>query len=146
MLRVSTVDVSRGGWRQGRGDDLLAGCRRVCPVATDEDRDRLADQLKALPVRELLAVLRRVLPSHVEESDGLRTTLALATATVDEANPDGIAMVTLVAWPDREYYDSGLGPDQGLWEDGRCQRCGFDVSSNAKRAYCPVCGSKCELT
>lgn len=113
-------------------------------MSTDGDRDRLAEQLRGLPVRELVDVLRRVLPGRTEETSGLRTVLVLATATVceDEADPT----VEVVAWPDREYYEGGLGPDQGLWEEGRCERCGLDVTSNAKRAYCPVCASRCGLT
>jgi hypothetical protein len=114
-------------------------------VATDEVRDRLAEQLSALPVRELLDVLRRVLPQYVEESDVLRSSLTLARASVFDDEPVGVE-VALVAWPDRDYYDGGLGPDQGLWEDGYCEGCRIVVSSNAKRAYCPLCGSPCQLT
>ncbi|GAA4585837.1 hypothetical protein GCM10023194_29740 [Planotetraspora phitsanulokensis] len=114
-------------------------------VASDHERDQLAAQLMTLPVNELVDVLRRVLPQYTEEGNGLRTSLVLATATEYEDEPDGID-VTLVAWPDRDYYDGGLGPDQGLWEDGDCGKCGTEVSSNAKRAFCPVCGSGCGLT
>jgi hypothetical protein len=130
---------------RARGRHPWGAARTVTRMATDEDRDRLAEQLMALPVHELVDVLRRVLPNHVEESNSLRTALVLATATAYEDEPDGLD-ITLVAWPDRDYYDGGLGPDQGLWEDGHCEQCGADVSSNAKRAYCPVCGSKCALT
>ncbi|MEV5767157.1 hypothetical protein AB0L34_21710 [Micromonospora sp. NPDC052213] len=116
-------------------------------MLTDEDRERLAGQLVALPVHELVDVLRRVLPSYTEagSGSGLRTTLVLATATQDEDQPDRPDL-TLVAWPDRDRYDGGLGPDQGLWEDGHCAQCDVGVTSNAKRAYCPVCGSRCFLT
>ncbi|MEV4111093.1 hypothetical protein [Nonomuraea sp. NPDC049695] len=114
-------------------------------MSTDEDRARLAQQLGRLPVRELVDVLGRVLPRHAEDGDGMRTALVLATATVYEQEPAGID-VTLVAWPDREHYDDGLGPEQGLWEDGRCARCDVEVSSNAKRARCPVCDTPCTLT
>jgi hypothetical protein len=113
-------------------------------VSTDEDRDHLAEQLRGLPVRELVDVLRRVLPGYAEERDGMRTTLVLATVTVTEGEPDTLA--EFVAWPDRDYYDGGLGLDQGLWEDGRCERCGIEVTSNAKRAFCPACGEGCALT
>ncbi|MFC0550504.1 hypothetical protein ACFFHJ_06370 [Planotetraspora thailandica] len=114
-------------------------------MASDQERDQLAAQLMTLPVHELADVLRRVLPHYTEESNGLRTSLVLATATEYEDEPDGID-VTFVAWPDRDYYDGGLGPDQGLWEGGDCEQCHTEVSSNAKRAFCPVCGSRCELT
>ncbi|MFG1966244.1 hypothetical protein [Nonomuraea sp. NPDC049028] len=114
-------------------------------MSTDEDRVRLAQQLAQLPVHELVDVLGRVLPQHAEDRNGLRTMLVLATATTYEQEPVGID-VTLVAWPDRDYYDGGLGPEQGLWEDGRCARCDVEVSSNAKRAYCPVCNTPCTLT
>lgn len=113
-------------------------------MSTDEDRDRLAEKLCGLPVRELVDVLRRVLPGYAEESYGMRTHLVLATVTVTEYE-DG-TLTEFVAWPDRDYYDGGLGPDQGLWEGGRCERCGTDVTSNAKRAFCPACGGRCGLT
>lgn len=113
-------------------------------MSTDEDRDRLAGQLRGLPVRELVDVLRRVLPGYAEERHGMRTSLVLATVTAFEEEADTLA--EFVAWPDRDHYDGGLGIDQGLWEDGRCEQCGIDVTSNAKRAFCPVCGGRCALT
>jgi hypothetical protein len=113
-------------------------------VSTDEDRDRLAEQLRGLPVRELVDVLRRVLPGYAEESYGMRTNLVLATVTVTEGE-DG-TLTEFVAWPDRDYYDGGLGIDQGLWEGGHCERCGIEVTSNVKRAFCPACGGRCALT
>ncbi|MFI6602970.1 hypothetical protein ACIBHX_42555 [Nonomuraea sp. NPDC050536] len=114
-------------------------------MSTDEDRVRLARQLERLPVHDLVDVLSRVLPQHAEDGNGLRTKLVLATATAYEQEPVGID-VTLVAWPDRDHYDGGPGPQQGLWEDGRCAQCDVEVSSNAKRAHCPVCNTPCTLT
>ncbi|MGW5560099.1 hypothetical protein ACWER9_23100 [Micromonospora sp. NPDC003944] len=115
-------------------------------MSTDEDRKRLAEHLTALPVRELVDVLRRALPHFTEESYGTRTALTLASVTryADDVEP-GLA-VELVAWPDRDFYDGGLGIDQGLWENGHCVPCDIEVVSNAKRAYCPYCGSACTLT
>ncbi|GAA1583551.1 hypothetical protein GCM10009789_41670 [Kribbella sancticallisti] len=52
----------------------------------------------------------------------------------------------MVAWPDREYYDGGFGPEPELWEDGTCAGCGVEVVSTAKRATCPVCAMPCQLT
>ncbi|WP_139338103.1 hypothetical protein [Micromonospora avicenniae] len=114
-------------------------------MTADEDRDRLAKQLLELPVHELVDVLRRVLPHYTEDEYGLRTTLVLATANKDEDVSD-VPDLALVAWPDRDYYDGGLGPDQGLWEEGHCAKCATDLASNAKRAYCPACGARCALT
>ncbi|TCC00642.1 hypothetical protein E0H26_02945 [Micromonospora zingiberis] len=114
-------------------------------MTTDEDRESLAERLAALPVPELVDVLRRVLSHHTEEEYGIRTVLVLATATT-YAEERGAVDVELVAWPDREYYRGGLGIDQGLWEEGRCTSCDTSVTSNAKRAYCPVCGTRCALT
>ncbi|MET8265575.1 hypothetical protein ABZU92_16475 [Micromonospora arida] len=115
-------------------------------MSTDEDRERLAGQLVALPVRELVDVLRRALPHFTEEAYGMRTALNLASVTyfADDAEPG--LNVELVAWPDRDHYDGGLGIDQGLWENGRCVSCDIEVTSNAKRAFCPYCGSACALT
>ncbi|MCW3844826.1 zinc ribbon domain-containing protein [Micromonospora yasonensis] len=113
-------------------------------MTTDEDRDRLAEQLVALPVYELVDVLRRVLPQYTEDHYGSRTELALAQVTDYEDEPG--LQLELVAWPDRDYYDGGLGIDQGLWESGHCAKCDTEVASNAKRAFCPYCGSRCDLT
>ncbi|MEU5670176.1 hypothetical protein ABZ749_07335 [Micromonospora sp. NPDC047753] len=115
-------------------------------MSTDEDRERLAGQLMALPVHELVDVLRRALPHFTEEAYGMRTALNLASVTyfADDVEPG--LNVELVAWPDRDHYDGGLGIDQGLWENGRCLSCDIEVTSNAKRAFCPYCGSACALT
>ncbi|WP_258400977.1 hypothetical protein [Micromonospora saelicesensis] len=40
-------------------------------MSTDEDRERLAKQLVALPVHELVDVMRRVLPHYTEDEGGL---------------------------------------------------------------------------
>ncbi|MFC4147739.1 hypothetical protein ACFO0M_15895 [Micromonospora mangrovi] len=114
-------------------------------MTTDEGRARLAEQLVALPVHELVDVLRRVLPHYTEDEPGLRTTLVLATATTDEDTPD-VAELALVAWPDRNHHEGGLGADQGLWNEGDCATCAVTLTSNAKRGHCPVCGSGCGLT
>ncbi|MFI7079436.1 hypothetical protein ACIBO1_19250 [Micromonospora sp. NPDC049903] len=55
-------------------------------MTTDEDRHGLAEQFAALPVRELVTVLRQVLPRYTEGGHGLRTTLLLATAMTDEVS------------------------------------------------------------
>ncbi|RAO38916.1 hypothetical protein ONO23_00602 [Micromonospora noduli] len=115
-------------------------------MATDEDRERLAGQLVALPVRELVDVLRRALPHFTEEAYGMRTALTLASVTYYEDEVEPGLNVELVAWPDRDYYDGDLGMNQGLWENGHCTRCDIEVVSNAKRAFCPYCGSACGLT
>jgi hypothetical protein len=54
--------------------------------------------------------------------------------------------VAVVAWPDRDYYDGGFGPEPELWEQGTCTGCGMAVVSSAKRATCPVCATRCLLT
>ncbi|MEU7843996.1 hypothetical protein AB0B39_23890 [Micromonospora sp. NPDC049114] len=115
-------------------------------MSTDEDRERLAGQLAALPVRELVDVLRRALPGFTQEAYGMRTVLTLASVTWFEDDVEPGLGVELVAWPDRDYYGGGLGLDQGLWENGRCPRCDVEVTSNAKRAHCPYCGTVCALT
>ncbi|WP_435207015.1 hypothetical protein [Micromonospora sp. bgisy143] len=115
-------------------------------MSTDEDRQRLAEQLASLPVRELVDVLRRALPQFTQEAYGMRTVLTLANVTWLDDDVDPSLDIELVAWPDRDYYDGELGMDQGLWQNGRCPRCDVEVTSNAKRAHCPYCGSACTLT
>jgi len=51
-----------------------------------------------------------------------------------------------VAWPDREHYGGGFGPEPELYEQGSCTGCGIEVVSSAKLAACPVCGTHCQLT
>ncbi|GIG62568.1 hypothetical protein Lfu02_69400 [Longispora fulva] len=116
----------------------------------DEARERLVGQLRQLDARELVDVLREVLPLHDESEGSYRATLILAQATLwarDAPEEDhDPADLSAVAWPDRAYYGNRLGPDQGFWEDGQCKTCGLPVTSNAKRAQCPACGSACQLT
>jgi len=121
-------------------------------MTDDVERDKLAAQLAALPMRELLDVLRRVLPAQTDEmGSGLGHALVLAEATwsKDDANPASRAdlELALIAWPDRAYYDhEPLGPDQGLYEEATCSGCAVNVTSTAKRAICPVCATTCYLT
>jgi hypothetical protein len=96
-------------------------------------------------VRELVDVLRHVLPQFAEQSTGIRNSLVLASASTFDDEPEGVE-VALVAWPQQEDGRGTLGPDQGLWEEGQCTRCKADITSNAKRALCPVCSSVCQLT
>jgi hypothetical protein len=124
-------------------------------VAGNEDkRQAIADRLLSLSLPELVDVLRRVLPSRAvdeEERNGLTRQLVLAEVTVFEDGvsntaDDQTVAIEVVAWPDREYYDGGFGPESGLFEQGRCRRCGVDVTSTAKQAFCPICGELCHLT
>ncbi|MEH1164644.1 hypothetical protein V6V47_04565 [Micromonospora sp. CPCC 205539] len=113
-------------------------------MSTDEERDRLAEQLAALPVHELVDVMRRVLPTYTEDRYGMRTNVVLASVTRCDQDPETI--LELVAWVDRDHYDGSLGIDQGLWENGHCSTCDIEVTSNGKRAFCPACGSAVALT
>jgi hypothetical protein len=113
----------------------------------DEARQALADQLLALPTPELVDVLHRVLPARTSTSYGQTTSLVLAEVTCTEGfNSPQDLLIQAVAWPDRDYYDGGFGPEPELWENGTCTSCGIEVASTAKRATCPVCGTQCQLT
>ncbi|MEU8184598.1 hypothetical protein AB0B85_21380 [Micromonospora sp. NPDC049044] len=76
-------------------------------MSTDEDRERLAEQLVALPVHELVDVMRRVLPHYTEDENGLRSVLLLATTTTDE-DPPHVRDLALVVWPDRQAVNESL--------------------------------------
>jgi hypothetical protein len=109
--------------------------------------------LTALPMNELLDVLRPVLTERVEHPvAGLWGSVVLAEVWWGAGTYDAVPTdysnteISVVAWPDRDYYDGGLGPDQGLWEEGTCTTCGLTVVSTGKRAACPRCGGACELT
>ncbi|GIF73320.1 hypothetical protein [Asanoa siamensis] len=119
----------------------------------DEGREALARELRRLTLPELVDVLRRVLPGYGdrEAGYGLTSMLVLAEATRADANvprmPDEPPVtLEMVAWPDRDYYEGGFGPEPDLYEQGTCRTCGVDVTSTAKRAFCPTCGEVCELT
>ena len=120
---------------------------------SDDDRQALADQLQSLSLPELVDVLRHVLPvrGNDEGRYGLTYRLVLAEATIlDEtvarAAGEAPVMLKVIAWPDRDYYDGGFGPEPELFEQGACARCGIDVTSTAKVALCPICGEVCYLT
>jgi hypothetical protein len=120
---------------------------------SDGERQALADRLRGLPIPELVDVLRRVLPAHDDNEgrNGLTTRLVLAEATTyDETVPrtadDPPVTLEVVAWPDRDYYDGGFGPESELFEQGHCVRCDVEVTSTAKQAFCAICGTLCELT
>jgi hypothetical protein len=110
---------------------------------TDADADDLAARLGALPVYELVDLLRRVLPAHSETEPGAQMMLTLAKVTRSE---DQETQVDVVAWPDRDHYGGGLGPHSGLWQYGTCRRCEIPLVSNAKHGLCPVCGTPSYLS
>ncbi|MFI0407836.1 hypothetical protein ACH34S_18165 [Actinomadura sp. 3N508] len=117
-------------------------------MTDDEERDRLAQELLRLSLPELVDVLRRVLPTHADRDSTMPGVLVLAEVS---RLPDGDPSLTqpyieVVAWPDRDYYDGGFGPELALYEDGACSGCGLEVCSTAKRAFCPLCGTLCGLT
>lgn len=120
----------------------------------ENERQAIADRLLSLSLPEVVDVLRRVLPSHTvdeEERNGLVRKLVLAEVTVFEDGvsntaDDQAVTIEVVAWPDRGNHGGGFGPQAGLFEQGRCRRCGVDVTSTAKQAFCSVCGELCHLT
>jgi hypothetical protein len=139
---VGFIDVRY--WRlRGRG---LAGS--LLRVTTDDEREELAQDLLRLSLPELVDVLRRVLPAHGQGDDPSGPTLVLANvfrlSDGDSNLPE--PLVEVVAWPDRDYYDGGFGPEPALYEQGSCRSCHVEVTSTAKRAFCPLCGALCELT
>jgi len=114
----------------------------------DEARQALADQLLALSTPEFVDVLHRVLPAHARSNHGIASRLVLAEIWWQESEHDRPQdlHVAAVAWPDRDYYDGGFGPEPELWEEGICTSCGIEVVSTAKSATCPICGTQCQLT
>ena len=118
-------------------------------VTNEDDRQALADRLLSLSLAELVDVMRRVLPAHADEEgreeSGLTRKLVLAEVTVFDDDISKPA-VEVVAWPDRDHHGGGFGAEPGLFEQGRCRRCGVDMTSTAKVALCPICGERCHLT
>ncbi|GIG02193.1 hypothetical protein [Catellatospora citrea] len=109
-------------------------------------RAELAAALNALPTAEFLDVMRQVLPVQAanDADPAFRNVLMLVEVSTDP--DDGDVEQRVVAWPDRVHYGGGLGTYQGLCEEGTCAGCGRTVTSNAKRAVCPLCGTNCRLT
>ncbi|MEV0457033.1 hypothetical protein [Catellatospora methionotrophica] len=112
----------------------------------EAQRAELAAALNALSMAEFLDVMRRVLPVQAanDADPAFRNDLVLVEILTDL--DDGDVEQRLLAWPDRDHYGGGLGIDQGLCEEGTCSGCGSTVTSNAKRAICPRCGTPCGLT
>jgi hypothetical protein len=117
-------------------------------MSGDDERQALADQLLALSTPELVDVLHRVLPTRTSTRHGQTTCMVLAEVTrqADGRGYPRDLFISSVAWPDRDSHDGGFGPEPELWEGGTCRGCGIEVTSTAKRAACPVCGTTCELT
>ncbi|KHD77530.1 hypothetical protein [Actinoplanes utahensis] len=108
-------------------------------MTDDAVPERLAAELRALPMPVLLDVLGRVLPERDEGFPGSRTALVLAAVTANAEVP-GLTM-EVVAWPGDDPAS-----EEGLTRIGSCRRCGFEVTSTAKHAFCPMCRSACYLT
>ena len=107
---------------------------------------RLVAALSALPMAEFLDVMRQVLPVQAanDADPAFRNDLMIVEVLTDLH--DGEVVERLVAWPDRNRNDGGLGIYQGLCEEGTCSGCLSTVTSSAKRAICPRCGAPCGLT
>ena len=142
---VHTVAGKRGEFAPAQGAEHG---RRLRFVLDDEARQALADRLLRLPTPELVDVLYRVLPARTSSRYDRTTSLVLAEVNrqTDGLDDPKDLLISAVAWPDRDYYDGGFGPEAELWEDGSCPRCGIEVTSTARRAVCPVCGTVCSLT
>jgi hypothetical protein len=64
----------------------------------------------------------------------------------DAALMDGRWYVDLVGVHDAENYDGSWADDAAICQSGKCESCDSEVRSWAKRAICPVCGSKVYAT
>ncbi|MFI0446899.1 hypothetical protein [Actinomadura sp. 6N118] len=117
-------------------------------MTSDDEREALAHELLRLSLPELVDVLRRVLPAHADQDDPTPTVLTLAEISWSPGEDQAATppLVEAVAWPDRDHYQGGFGPEPALWEQGSCTECGLKVASTAKRAFCPLCGTTCSLT
>lgn len=118
-------------------------------MTTDEDRESLAQDLLRLSLPELVDVLRRVLPAHAAPDTSMSKTKLVLAEIVRLPGEDPSVTETsieVVAWPDRDHYNGGFGPETAHYEQGTCEGCGLEVTSTVKRAFCPLCGTRCQLT
>ncbi|GIH52943.1 hypothetical protein Mro03_81220 [Microbispora rosea subsp. rosea] len=127
---------------------FVAPLTSLTPVTTDDQRDSLARELLRLSLPELVDVLRRVLPAYTEQGNSVPSTLVLAEISWLPGRDPSLTQpfIEAVAWPDRDYYNGGFGPAPANYEQGSCPSCGLEVTSTAKHAFCPLCGTLCQLT
>ncbi|MEW4571149.1 hypothetical protein AB1L88_25035 [Tautonia sp. JC769] len=119
------------------------------------DRRELAEELRRLPVEELVAVLRDVFEARCpfpEESAFCRSRFFLGVASSDlesdggEPERWGPWRIEAVASPDPSHYGGSLGPGWGLCQSGGCGACGVGARSNVKNGICAVCGAAVFMT
>lgn len=118
-------------------------------MATEADRAALAEQISRLPVPEQIDVLRQILSAHDgSPENGLvnRWFLAVSTEYLGADDSEDRWAIEAVAYPDRDHYGGGHGPEPDLYASGQCPTCRIEVVSTAKAARCPRCGSPCLLT
>ena len=119
------------------------------------ERRELAEQLRRLPVEELVAVLHDVFAARgpfPEEAAFCRNRFFLGVASSDLESGDGEPerwgpwRIEAVAFSDPSHYGKSLGPDWGLCQSGECGDCGVGARSNVKNGICAVCGATVHMT
>ena len=48
--------------------------------------------------------------------------------------------ISAISYPDKNEYDGGLGPFWNFCQESTCGSCGMEIRSNAKKAFCSICG------
>jgi hypothetical protein len=114
------------------------------------DRKEIIRHLQQMPIEELVATLREVLPvqqtgTSTPSGSNDQLILAVASKNIDPDFADEpLCTLAAVAYPDPAEYD--LGPVWGLCQQGTCRSCRIAVCSNVKRGFCPSCGGSVSMT
>ena len=100
-------------------------------------RAEVVTALQSMTERELAETLFEALEAF--HGDGERWCLA-------QVGLDSAKMVSSVEFVASPAVGFALPSVFGLFEQGRCEACGFSVISASKRAVCPVCAAEVECT
>ncbi len=117
-------------------------------------RSELIRTLEHMPDEELLAILEQVFAKRQPNPESraynrnvfyLGTAASYLESEVNEPERWSDWEHVAVAYLDRDEYPQGKGPDYGFCQFATCS-CGTKLRSNVKKAICPICGAKNNLT
>jgi hypothetical protein len=108
--------------------------------------EEIIAELSACSPSRLIRVLTPILAAHSKRDPvGSRLALCEFYSADDTSGGEREWVVSLISAPvipeEWTAFDQ-----QGYWESGSCERCKMEVSSYAKCAPCPLCGSSIEMT
>ena len=109
----------------------------------------LERDLNALPLRDLIELLTRVLEGRDELAEHRQSGLRLAQYVYYVGEPVIQDLVGVADWRDVEEADSAQFTShfaERLVQAGTCDSCRTEIVSYSKSAKCPVCAANVECT